>query len=499
MLNIVLIKPYVPVVSLSTTPPLGILYLTSQIRQRFGNDVQIRVVDAKLKGALPNELIDDLRWADLVGVSAENHEAAAAAEICALAKREDSAKLTAIGGPYVHHRAVEVLQRNPEIDWAFDGESDHTFPEAIARHMQDISLDGILGLYRRAPDGEIIRPSGTDTIMDLDALPFPAWDMVDFDAYNQTTSMNQWQMGKRYSTIFTSRGCPYKCAYCHDIFGKKFRWRSAENVVAEMRLLIDDYGVDEFQIVDDIFNLHKPRLRKIFQMLEDQYGTGKFHICFPNGLRGDILDEETMQVLRRAGTYQITVAVETATPRLQTLIQKNLDIEKVRNFINYGHRHGILMKAYFMLGFPTETKRELWNTIKFALTSNLTLAGFFTVLPQPATPLYALAEAEGADALTAVSSARYYGTKGWYELAIGVPLRSIIRMTVLAFYFLSPRRLFRILRFVGLRRARSGLLQFLSLMLPVDVQDLRLRYRKLRARKYDVKTARPLSADASQT
>ena len=100
--------------------------------------------------------------------------------------------------------------------------------------------------------------------------------------------------GKRYAPIFTSRGCPYLCNYCHDLFGKRFIHRSSEHVLEEIELLYENYGVDEFEIVDDIFNLHKPRLKKIMGEVKRRW-PGKIHFCFPNGVRADIMDEEVIE------------------------------------------------------------------------------------------------------------------------------------------------------------------------------------------------------------
>jgi radical SAM superfamily enzyme YgiQ (UPF0313 family) len=147
----------------------------------------------------------------------------------------------------------------------------------------------------------------------------------------------------------------------------------------------------------------------IFAALEQRYGAGKLRFVFPNGLRGDILTEDVVKALRRGGTYAVSLAIETVTPRLQTLIQKDLDIPKVKRFIDLCYREGILVRGFFMLGFPTESARELLATVWFALRSHLTFASFFTVVPQPATPMYDLAKEANAEALGRVNQDEYYG------------------------------------------------------------------------------------------
>jgi anaerobic magnesium-protoporphyrin IX monomethyl ester cyclase len=111
--------------------------------------------------------------------------------------------------------------------------------------------------------------------------------------------------------------------------------------------------------------LHKPRLKAIMEEVNRRW-PGKLKFTFPNGLRGDILDEEVINALSEAGTYLVCIAVETVTPRLQKLVEKNLDIEKTRNAIKLFGKHNIQVNGFFMLGFPTETPEEIKATIKFA-------------------------------------------------------------------------------------------------------------------------------------
>ena len=476
-LRVFFVKPYQPSTNFVVSPPIGILSIISCLRERFGNQIEIRYLDAKVRRLASSELTEYLAWADVIGISALNFEAKASAEIAKMAKALDRRKITVLGGPYAHRRAPEILGALPEIDWVFDGESEYTFPEAIARLIDGKAFDGVKGMYYRDADsGALVSPLDNDFITDLDALPFPAWDLVDFDQYARQPNMNAWMKGKRYGVLFTSRGCPYKCAYCHDIFTKKFRWMSPERVLAEIDLLVTKYGVDEFQIVDDIFNLHKPRVRAIFGGVIERYGKGKLHFCFPNGLRGDILDRAVVHDIKEGGGYQVTLAVETVTPRLQELIQKNLDIDKVASFIKHCHEEGIVVKGFFMLGFPTETREELWNTIRFAWKSKLSFASFFTVVPQPGTPLHALAKQENAEALAKLLDANYYDDKPWYTLAYDYPLGLASNIAYLGFYF-TPSRLYRLLRHLPIATVWSGFWQFLSILASSDLGATATRLR----------------------
>ena len=192
------------------------------------------------------------------------------------------------------------------------------------------------------------------------------------------------------------------------------------------------------------------------------------------------MDEEIVEALYRGGTYFISIAIETVTERLQTLIQKNLDVERARRVIDYCDDRDIITRGFFMVGFPTETPREIQDTLDFAFESRLTLAFFFTVTPQPATPLFEMAKAEGVAALA--SSERderkgegYRSDTAWYQRAYGFDLARCVRLAY-ARFFLSPRRVWRIVTRVPNRYLLTGmgtLSRFVARRLPTASAETR--------------------------
>ena len=454
-MRILLLKPYQPTKSYMASPPLGLLYLVSSLRQRLGSEVEVQMIDLKAYKRPPEWLRDHLDELapDVVGVSALNCEAMASQRIAEIVKAWNSKTVTVLGGPYAHKRSRELLSRM-EFDWSFDGPADRSFPEAVARYFGGGELGtDIPGLSYKTDDGIQVAEQ-QDMITDLDALPKPAWELIDFDHYAREHNMMGMLKGKRYATLFTSRGCPYLCNYCHDIFSKKFVHRSADDVLEEIELLYENYGVDEFEIVDDIFNLHKPRLKAIMGEVERRW-PGKIHFCFPNGLRGDILDDSVLDALVAGGTYGMCIAVETVTPRLQDLVEKYLKLDRVESAIEGAYRRGIMTAGFFMLGFPTETEDEMKATVDFAFRSRFTTGYFFCVVPQPATPLYDLAKQEAPEAMDAVvrmeeEGESYRSAATWYQRAYGFPLSEFIDSTYRRFY-LNPRRAWDVARLVPAR------------------------------------------------
>lgn len=473
--RILLLKPYQDLPTLLHAPPLGLLYLISALRNYFGSTVHIDLIDMKahyLDAEWLASRLDEYK-PDIVGVSAMNYEAAQAHRIAEIAKAWKPSVLTVLGGAYALHQSKEIFGRSC-YDWIVEGPAERTLLFALERYLLHQPLgEDLPGLCYRKPNGELVISAQVDALKDVDSLPQPAWDMVDFDLY----AARPWDLfmkPRRYATIFTSRGCPYLCSYCHDMFTKKFVHRSVDNVLEEIALLHEKYGVNDFQIVDDIFNLHKPRLKAIMGEVKRRWG-GKIQFGFPNGMRADIMDEEVIKALADGGTYYTAVAVETVTPRLQALVEKHLDVEKTRHSINLLEQYGISVKGFFMLGFPTETEEELNATVDFALQSRMSMASFFTVVPQPGTPLYDLAAREDQRALDLVcdhelqGGGAYRSNDSWYQLAYGYPLAKLTRSANWRFYFGHPRRLFKLLYrsswITVLRSSRS----ILNVLLPFRI------------------------------
>jgi radical SAM superfamily enzyme YgiQ (UPF0313 family) len=198
-------------------------------------------------------------------------------------------------------------------------------------------------------------------ITNLDLLPFPDRSLVDYEKYSQGVGMG---LTKNSISIQATRGCPYKCAYCHKIWPKTHVFRSAENIFEEIKLYYD-IGLRKFAFVDDVFNMNRENSSRFFELIIKH--NLDVRIFFPNGVRGDILTKEYIDLMVEAGTVSIGLALETASPRLQKLIGKNLNIERFRENARYfctKYPH-IFTELLTMHGFPTETEEEAMMTLEF--------------------------------------------------------------------------------------------------------------------------------------
>ena len=367
-------------------PPLGLMYIASTLKEAGNHDVKIIDLRFELKNI--NKVINEIKLysPDIIGFSAFNQEADLVHRLSPIMKNEiTSCKLIIVGGPYGTSLPDEVLN-DDSINIAVIGEGESTMASIVSlveqNNLSDIySIDGI-GFMK---NNSVRLNKPVSFIENVDKLPFPDWDLIDISKYAIAPRLGNIRKN-RYMPIFTSRACPYKCMYCHNIFGKGFRSRNPENVIEEMKILVHNYGIKEFEIIDDIFNLDYQRALNICELIIKNNLNVK--IAFPNGLRCDLLDENLIKKLKEAGTYFLGISVETASPRMQQYIHKNLNLDKVKSTIDLAHKYKIFTVGYFMLGFPTETKPEMLQTINYACDSKLNYATFFSVSPFKGTELW---------------------------------------------------------------------------------------------------------------
>lgn len=438
-MKILLVKgAHITSTDVSIIPPLGLLSVAATLRAaRPGRD-EIRLLDLRVRPE--SEYRKALtHWApDVVGISTLTAEAGRAHALSALAALHAPTATVVWGGPHPTAYVEECL-RDPNVDVLVLHEGEETFPALLAAIERGDRLDNIAGLaFRR--EGQPVQTAKRPIIEDLDSLPLPAWDLVDFRLYERVKSMSL--VGpRRVAPIMTSRACPYRCTYCHNMFGKKLQRRSADSVLEELTLLRNDYGVRHIEIIDDIFNADRRRCREILERIA---ASGlDLRLSFPNGLRGDIIHDDDFDLYERAGTEFVSLAVESASPRIQREIRKNIRIPRIEAAIRGFTDRGIFTNCYYMLGFPGETRDDMLRTIDFAVRQPSHTAMFFVVNPFKGTEL---GEAYAADIPADPALHSYHEAAVGSLAEVGTEeLASLIRHAYVRF-FANPGRLWRLLR-----------------------------------------------------
>lgn len=305
-------------------------------------------------------------------------------------------------------------------------------------------------------------------IKNLDDLPFPDRSLIDYEKYNRDIGQ---AMVKNAMSLQATRGCPYRCAYCHKIWPKSHVARSAENIFAEVKFYYD-LGVRRFAFVDDIFNLNIENSSRFFRLIIRE-GLD-VQLFFPSGFRSDILTKDYIDLMVEAGTVSFAMALETASPRLQKLIGKNLDLQRFRENIEYVCRTypQVISELFTMHGFPSETQEEARLTLDFIKSLHWVHFPYINILKiYPNTDMERIALENGISREAILASERYYH----HEFSDSLPFEKSFTLNYQAEflndYFLSKERLLHVLPFQMQVLSREEIILKYDSYLPVEVKS----------------------------
>ncbi len=276
-----------------------------------------------------------------------------------------------------------------EIDFGIQSEAEIVFDEFLDILDQNKSFTHVNGLVYKDGKGEIHINPKQKLYPDLNQFPLPARHLFPMNKYHSSANLR----GKRTLNMMTSRGCPYRCAYCSSpqIFGQSFRYLNTENVMRELRELRNVYGTDSVQFYDETFTVHRQRVIDLCnEMIKENFNMQ--WACFT---RANLVDKELLQKMKQAGCYLIFFGLESGVQRLIDLIKKDITLEQSRNAIKLCKEAGIQAWCSFIIGLPSETKEESWQTINFALELDSEYVQFPIFMPWPGTAIYDIAKQHG--------------------------------------------------------------------------------------------------------
>ncbi|MBF0194189.1 MAG: B12-binding domain-containing radical SAM protein [Magnetococcales bacterium] len=360
-----------------THHPLGLMYLVSSARAVFA-DLEFKIIHTATCKDSGSEILSAIKTfkPQLVGLRSLAIFRDRFDYVAKLIRNSNPEIILIGGGPYPNGY-YEFLLENKLLDLVVIEEGETTFTKLISLLRGGTQLPSDLpGTAILNSNGKVTLNTEATLIQDLDSIPFPAYDLIDLNQYSDFSN-HSFQNTSSSAFIYSTRGCPYRCFYCSAANTKKVRKRSAENIVEEMSIYYHERGIREFVFVDDIFNVPLSKSKNILNLIGKKLPGVKLN--FSNGLRADIMDKEFIDLLREVGTAQLCLAVETATPRLQKMIGKYLNLEKAHELINEASKH-IVTGVFFMVGFPSETEEEAFSTIKYATTLQYMAQPIFSVV-----------------------------------------------------------------------------------------------------------------------
>jgi len=362
------------------TPNLGLGYIATSLRN---NGFEVEIWDGVKKGMTKEKLFERLRKKDydVAGFQVYTRSVREAQEALEFVKSTNPDAVTVIGGPHPSGDP-EGSMKYMSTDYAFRGEAEIGLVQLLKRLSgDDIPFESINNLIWR--DNGDIKLNPLKPIQDLDSIGLPSWEMINPNDYPYAPIG---AFSKKYplTSISTTRGCPYSCTFCanNTIMGRKVRGRSVESVLEEMELLHDKYGVREFQIIDDNFTWKK---ELVIGVCEGIIRRGwDIALSFPNGVRLATLDEEILRLLERAGCYSLGLGIESGSPKTLKDMRKAQTVDEIVEKVNLIHRvTKIRTTGFFIIGYPTETKEDILQTIKLSKELPINRAQFTICLPVP--------------------------------------------------------------------------------------------------------------------
>jgi radical SAM superfamily enzyme YgiQ (UPF0313 family) len=286
------------------------------------------------------------------------------------------------GGPHATLMPQEVVCHG--FDAAVIGEGESVIKDAIRTLMEETPYDRVPGWVYKDKTGNVVITEPRPFIEDLDTIPRPACHLVNPQLYGEK------EAGVLHGNLFSSRGCPAKCSFCSGhLFGKRFRFRSAQNMLEEMEFLYKTYGTREFHFVDDAMTMHKKRLQEFCEGLR----ASKLPITWTAMTRIDAVDEGFLRMINQAGCVQIDYGVESGHPETLKRIHKPHTVDMVKKVIPMTAQMGIEPNVFFILGFPWEDVAALQNTHNLMKDISPYVSAFHPavasiLIPFPGTEIY---------------------------------------------------------------------------------------------------------------
>jgi anaerobic magnesium-protoporphyrin IX monomethyl ester cyclase len=366
------------------SPPLGLAYVGAAA-ERVGCDVE--VIDSASIGLSSSQLIDRVveYEPDVFGVGTTTMGYPEGLTLVSAVKKHLPRTFTVMGGPHVTFTDGEALGQCTGLDAVVRGEGEKTFEELLSARESGGSLAGIKGLSDRV-NGDIARNPDRRFVQDLDSLGFAGYHLLPMEKYRMGR-------GNLYNCMITSRGCPYCCSFCSssNLFGKKWRFRSPEHVVAEMEYLKERFGCREVEILDDTFTVSPQRADSICELLIKK----NWDLLWSASARIGTLTAEMARKLKRAGCTTLYLGFESASQEVLDSLCKGVKLEEAFKTMEVIRKAGLRAIGSFIIGCPADTVESIKKTIRYARALSPRYAQFTLLTPYPGTPFYNEALAQG--------------------------------------------------------------------------------------------------------
>jgi radical SAM superfamily enzyme YgiQ (UPF0313 family) len=362
-------------------PPLGLLSVATSLRSFTSGTHEIQVIDCQPRQLSYNWLAEYFteHQFDVVGISAMTFTLIDVVMTSDVIKANQPDCKVVIGGVHTHIFPQETASL-PNVDYIIQGEGEFSFVEFIEALGSKRTLHEVSGLaYEK--NGQFINNGISSKIENLDSIPCPDRTLVPLEHYSSLLGHE-----KNITTMFTSRGCPNKCAFCdrpNSPIISGFRWRSANNVVDEMEACAA-LGINEILIYDDTFSIRKDR---VFEICEEIL-TRNLQMTWDVRAHVNTVNRKMLQIMKKAGCDRIHYGVESGNDRMLKVIRKNTTVSRIKEAFDDTQKAGIDALAYFMIGLPEEKESDIQDVLDLATELKPEYCHFTIFCPYPNTAFY---------------------------------------------------------------------------------------------------------------
>jgi len=359
-------------------PPLGLAYLTAYLKQK-GQDVELIDMQGLMMDS--SELIKRIEKAkpDLVGVTAMTTTFPVALKVARLVRELLPESKTLLGGVHPTLDPEGVLKHS-EVDFVIRGEGEEALYGLVNALKGEGTFEEVNGLCYRDGERAIIKEKAI--IEDSNSIPMPDYDAFPVEQY---IKHNQFLRGIRGISMLISRGCPFGCTFCavHQTMGRKWRAKSPELLVNEVITLRDRYNLEGIWFKDSIFNMNPVWIKKFCNlMIEKNVG-----ISWQANTRIDLVDEEQLKLMKKAGLTQLDFGIESGSNRTLSKLKKNITVDQIKEKIKFVRKY-VKVFGFFMIGIPGEEEKDVLETFELAKELNLDTSSWSIYSPLPGSTLY---------------------------------------------------------------------------------------------------------------
>jgi len=362
-------------------PPLGLAYIGA-VLEKGGHEVKI--LDCKALNLSSEETSNYIKKYNpvVVGITAMTSTIKGSLEAAQLAK--NAGAIVVVGGPQLSAFPKETLSYE-YIDYGIIGEGEYAMLELVNwLDFKNINITKIKGLVFKLNDKIIVNEPAI--IDNLDSLPMPARHLLPMEKYNCVITKTP------FTTMISSRGCPYQCGFCFkQPSDKKVRFRNTSDVVDEIEHLVTKYNVKEIMFYDDTLTLKRSHIESICNEIIKR----NIKIEWEAPTRINNVDEKLLKLMNKAGCIRLRYGVESGDETILKLMRKQITIPEVKNVFKWTKQAGIETYAYFIIGYASETPNTIRKTIDLAKQLNSDWTMFTVATPYPHTHLYQLAVEQG--------------------------------------------------------------------------------------------------------